>query len=389
MRGNRTYFYKFLTVKILLFFTFFASTAQIKAENPFFISFLKNEEKPFSVEEISKKTFENEQLAAGKANFSFGFSQAEYWFKINVPPHPNKLILKIPFPVLDSVNFYAKDEGGFWQEMQAGDCQPFRKRVIPFHQAAFPIEAKDERGATYYLKIKSEGSLTIPVELCTASDFFYDGFLQELLLGTLFGAVLVLALLNICFYLFFRQKIALFLGIKLLFALYFLLNLNGYFQVYFLGEKHQLANYSMLLSLILYAGAMSFYTFHAAGLEGHAPKMKFFLKFLTYFAALQIPLVLVLPFNICIQSAIILGIISAFFSFFSYMLSRVRGYAQVRYAVTGAYVYIIGIFITSLKFFGILEKTFFSEFGIEAGVLMQAILFTVTAASLNNDNSKL
>jgi hypothetical protein len=345
---------------------------------------LKNEGKPCSIEQAEKAAFLSEETFNKKANFSFGFSEAEYWFKIVVPPQIFPMILRIPFPVLDSVSFFAKDEAGIWREMQAGDCQPFSRRVLPFHIPAFPLNFERDKASVFYLKIKSEGSLTIPIEICSKDEFFYEGFTEQMYIGGLFGAVAVLILINFCLYFFFERLNCLFLAFNLTASLFFLLNLNGYWQAYFLGDVTAFANASMILSLILYSAAMAFYTVKSAALESHAWKYRNLLKKLGYFALFQLPLMWLFPFKYMVQVAILTGVLVAVFSFFAYLISRARGIAQVRYAVTGSYIYVIGIFISSLKFFGILEKTFFSEYGIETGVLMQAVFFTITTVTLSS-----
>jgi hypothetical protein len=90
-----------------------------------------------------------------------------------------------------------------------------------------------------------------------------------------------------------------------------------------------------------------------------------------------------------IQVSIILGFLTSVISFSAFLLARARGYSEVKFSLTGMYFYIVGIFMSSLKFFGILETTFFSEFGIEIGVFSQAVFFTIAQFKTNSTTEQL
>lgn len=380
----------FNLIFILFYFqSISTSFAQKEEKLSFSIAYFSNEKKSLNILDVEGQKFSDERIVNGHTTQSFGFNTAEFWFKIVIPPHDSKMFLEIPFAVLDSVSLYTKDETGEWVMMTAGDQQPMSQRIIPFHVPVFPIEIQNGKVNVCYLRIKSEGSLTIPIRLLTYHEFIYDGFKVQMQFGLLFGAILVLILVNILLWSFYRLPNSLLLAFTLFSALYFILCLNGYWQSLFLGDNVALSNPSMQFGLLLWAFFLSLYSKKAAYTIFHAPFLHKLLDYFMLLACIQFVLIWFLPFKMMIQISIILGVLTSVVSFAAFLLARARGYSEVKFSLTGMYFYIVGIFMSSLKFFGILETTFFSEFGIEIGVFSQAVFFTIAQFKTNSTRETL
>jgi len=101
-------------------------------------------------------------------------------------------LLEIPFPLLDAVTIFQKDAQGMWFDQTAGDtiavrAWPEAGRYPMFRLNLPPGEVRD-----VYLRIRHITPLTVPLRLATESNHDHRIQYEYLLLGIVFGALILL-----------------------------------------------------------------------------------------------------------------------------------------------------------------------------------------------------
>ena len=109
------------------------------------------------------------------------------------PAAPRDWLLEVAFPTLDSVEFFGP--GG--ERPSTGDRLPFAQRPLAHRNFVFPVHLPESGASTVWLRITSEGTLTVPLRLWQAEAFWQDSHASYSVLSVYFGMLLALALYNL------------------------------------------------------------------------------------------------------------------------------------------------------------------------------------------------
>jgi diguanylate cyclase (GGDEF)-like protein len=102
-------------------------------------------------------------------------------------------LLEVSFPTLDSVEYFGPD-GAY---LATGDRLPFARRPLPHRNFVFPVHLGEAGTGTVWLRVVSEGTLTVPLRLWQAGAFWPDSQASYAVLSVYFGMLLALALYNL------------------------------------------------------------------------------------------------------------------------------------------------------------------------------------------------
>ncbi|MBI5918823.1 MAG: EAL domain-containing protein [Nitrosomonadales bacterium] len=139
---------------------------------------------------------------------NFGYSASTYWLRLEIAASPaasERMLLEVAFPSLDHVTLYEHSPHG-WGARETGDLLPFSSRPISHRNFVFPVQLGGE-AQTFYLRIQSEGTLTVPLRLWQADSFRDHNLLTYASLALYFGMLLALMLYNLLLYLSLRDRI--------------------------------------------------------------------------------------------------------------------------------------------------------------------------------------
>ena len=141
---------------------------------------------------------------AAKGVPNFGFTESAYWLRLplqRLPDAPANWILEIHFGQLSEITFYAPGQS----PVMTGTAYPDSSRPIWHRFFAFPVTltAADQY---FYLRVRSNSSLTIPLKLWQA-DAFHQAVQKNYMVQFLYyGAMLALLLYNLMIYFSLRDQ---------------------------------------------------------------------------------------------------------------------------------------------------------------------------------------
>lgn len=143
---------------------------------------------------------------------NLGYSSSSYWLALPVSvdsKHAEHWLLEVAFASLDHVEVYSRDAGGQYRMNQSGDLYPFSQRPYPHRNLVFPLQltSGDE---VIYIKVRSEGTLTIPVNLWQVEALHKHDQQTYALLTLYYGVLLALFFYNFLIYLSTRETVFLF-----------------------------------------------------------------------------------------------------------------------------------------------------------------------------------
>lgn len=145
----------------------------------------------------------------GTSDLNFGYTASTYWLRLKLAPEAKETtrwLIEIAYPSLDEVKLFTR-QGSKLIEATAGDHQPFSARPFIHRNLVFPLDLTAGNEQTVYLRIRSEGSLTVPLTLWTPSALHSHDQTVYALLSIYFGMLLALGLYNLLLYLSLRERI--------------------------------------------------------------------------------------------------------------------------------------------------------------------------------------
>lgn len=174
------------------------------------------EDKHHSLTSESIHTIQNTQwqsLPEGRANF--GFSSSAYWFRFavqNETPVDIPAYLHVNYSQLDNIQLFHSIPGSpsnsvtLKKLVETGDRFNFAQRPIEFPTFVLPLELSAGQPQEYFVKVSSEGSLQVPMQLWEQESFLLQANNSLFLYGCFLSALLIMSAYNLCLFLIIRDK---------------------------------------------------------------------------------------------------------------------------------------------------------------------------------------
>jgi two-component system, sensor histidine kinase LadS len=146
---------------------------------------------------------------AASTDLNLGYSPSAWWLRFSVSPvqdAPNKWLLEIAYPSLDSVEVFAPDASGAYSRSEAGDHQRFSERPFRHRNLVFPLSFAPGKMQTVYARVVSEGNLTLPATLWTPEALHWSDQRKYTLLALYYGALIALAAYNLLLFFSLRDR---------------------------------------------------------------------------------------------------------------------------------------------------------------------------------------
>lgn len=151
--------------------------------------------------------------------------------------------LLLKWPVLDrvAVRLYYPDSDRWGQSMLAGDAVALSSRPLVDHHFVYPLELPAGERAVVYLQLQARETLALPLELIDEKQLI-EGKLRDVTLVSLFfGGILVIVLYNCSLLIFTRDGSYFLYVLYLLSAVFYVLTINGFGQLYLWPEIPELS----------------------------------------------------------------------------------------------------------------------------------------------------
>jgi diguanylate cyclase (GGDEF)-like protein len=145
----------------------------------------------------------------GTGEVYLGYSRSAWWLALPLHPEaaaPRQWLLEIGYPSLDQVEVFTPRADGGYERQMAGDLQPFSSRPYPHRNLVFPLTLKPGQQQTIYLRVVSEGNLTIPATLWQPDALARADRINYTMLSLYYGMLLALGLYNLLLFLATRDN---------------------------------------------------------------------------------------------------------------------------------------------------------------------------------------
>ena len=322
-------------------------------------------------------------MVKGNRAMNFGYSSSAWWLRVELeagPGVPREWLLEVGFPTLDSVEYFGS--GG--EHLRSGDRLPFAARPFLHRNFVFPVHLNVAGATTVWLRVASEGTLTIPLHLWQAEAFWQESNASYAVHFVYFGMLLALALYNLLLWLSLRDQTYL---TYVLFAAGMAvgqLSLNG------LGNQFLWPNWPAWGN-VAFAGGFS-----VAGLFGalftrgflqtrrNAPRLDGAVTGLAALFALCIVLSVLAPYRLAAILTSLTGVTFAAVAALAGARCWRAGLAGAPTFLLAWAILLVGVAIASLNYLNLLPTTFLSFYAIQIGSALEMLLLSFALADRIN-----
>ncbi|MEA1914438.1 MAG: 7TM-DISM domain-containing protein, partial [Campylobacterota bacterium] len=209
-------------------------TTKINISNQVYI--YEDKHNNLTIQDLSSYKYKDKFIDAASSGNSFGFSKSTFWvrFSIDVKKEvSDSLYVELSYPLIDNVSLYSQNSDGTFSQKRSGEFILDTHKEVNNRNSLFRIDSHGSTTQTYYMKIKSEGSTQIPLNLLTSSELIEHVDTTNFILGGYYGNMFLLMIASFVVFYKIRDVIFLTYGIYLLSYLFFQLSMNGFFIQYF------------------------------------------------------------------------------------------------------------------------------------------------------------
>ena len=319
---------------------------------------------------------------AGVSDLNFGYTATAYWLRLRFNPTADataKWLLEVGYPSIDHIEFFAR-QGDRLIRRQAGDLQPHGSRPYVHRNLVFPVELSPGAEQTVYLRVSSEGSLTLPLKLWTADALHAEDQRSYSVLAVYFGMLLALGLYNLLLYFSLRDRIYLSYVSCICAMVVAQASMLGLGNQFFWPNYPAWGNVALPIGFCMTGFFGAIFSRQFLDTKRFSPgfdKAILFLQFAFVMAALTPVLVAYRP------GAIATALVGTAFSITAVacgLISLKRGQAGAKLFLAAWSLLLLGVAVLSLRTLNWLPTNFFSTYGMQIGSALELLLFSFALA---------
>lgn len=325
---------------------------------------------------------------------SYGFAHEGYWFRLEIKPEWVEEIdglISISYPALDHLEVYRleSDQQGVPAPLYVlGDLLPFYPRYANNRDFIIPLKFKKADKVTFLFRAKTDGTLQLPIKYY-AKQTYYDGEQKTLVIeGFYFGILFIMAAYNFFVFVTLRDSSYAYYSAFVLSILLFQSSLHG-FAFQFLWPEMPAINRFMIpltVSCCVIFGSL-FSMFFLKTREGF-PRINSLFLIVTLLGGVSAVASFATPYSVSIKLAAMSSLLAAVFTIGVGSYCWFKGVTHARYYFWGWTMMLASVAILNLNKQGVLPATLFTEYAIQIGSAVEAILLSFALGDRINSERK-
>ena len=366
------------------------NSSEISANLKEYIYVYKDDSQQLTFNDIAAPDFQNNFKLQEKKTMIFGFTESHVWLRFQLRNSSNSFypwFFEISYAPLDSVILYhqsAENTDNNWQQLLAGDQIPIDQWPVFHKNAVFPIRHSNDEIHTYFIRIKTKGSIQLPISLTDYETFQKNTNSENLIFGFYYGILLVMFLYNFLLFIAIRRVSYLYYCLYILAFLVGQLALLGHGFQYVWGNNLWFSSIALPLGLSI---GIFFSIQFAMSFLYTKQKTPIWHKILLGYASLSVLFILAalfLDYNISIKITSLGTFVLTFLLLSVGTIAFLKGQKAALFYVIAWSLLLIGLMFALLVAAGVLPRTFFFTYAPSFGGAAEVILLSLGLADMIN-----
>lgn len=321
------------------------------------------------------------QLARKVPNF--GYVTNGYWFRFTLPKaHLRELnrFISISYPQLDHIDFYLLKDGHRIQSDLTGDRLPFNSRPVKHPQFLFPVHLQPGHQYEALFRVQTQGTLQVPFRIWEPGPLIAHLSYQDQLHAIYYGILIAIIVFNFFVFLVLREATYLYYVLCTFSYLLFMATLRGTTFAWVWPDWPWLQNQSMLVSIPLAMLFSSVFARSFLHLREENPKLDWLVRITVYANLFALAGTFVFGYNLSVRLSVALAIPTCLLLASVGPIQWVRGSRAARFYAIAWAMLTLASMITAMNKYGFFPTNFITEYSIELGSALEALLLTLALA---------
>ena len=299
-----------------------------------------------------------------------------YWVKISIhhKPSPKAWMLEFYDQTIDYLEAYIPSEKGGYEQVQLGDKQHFRNRLLRHKNFLLQLQMEQDTLMHYYFKVKSHEFADIRINFRSVNRFIYHATTEYLLFGSLYGMILIISLYNLLVYIAIREVKNLIYVCYILSVGFYVMSLDGIGFQYLWPGQPWLNDYATGIALYLVVLWALIFTRKFLSTKANAPTLDKALKW-----------------TIALRSALFIGALFFYPRLFAHRIIEVvplslifytgirvwyKGYRPARFFVIAYGILFSGFLTRILVYLNFLPFSIVSHYSLHISFILEMLFLT-------------
>lgn len=301
----------------------------------------------------------------------------------------NAWVLEVGYPTLDSLAFfYCLDEQArvpFWISSETGEKYPFRQREIRHRNFIFHLAAINNIHVTYYLRIRSQSSMQVPLALVTQAALSEKISNENYLFGVYFGTLFIMMLYNLFLFFSIRDNSYLYYVLFICSTVFFHLCVYGLHHQYLFPGTGWWEDHSILLYAYGIPVCISMFGRTFLNSKLNAPFFDKVFRIITGLGLMGFGVSVFGPYHVMSKLVAFMILIAFVAALITGTICLRKGFRPARFFMLAWLGILSGGVIYVLKQFGILPNNIFTEYGVLFGSITLVVLLSFALADRINN----
>lgn len=309
---------------------------------------------------------------------SAGYTDSTYWVKTKLPVWTEgERLLVLNFPLIEHITVYRiQMQTGLMPPIEMGAARPFGDRQVLSDSFVVELSQEDSE-ANILLKVRTQTSMQIPLELWTRDEFDINRSRISLFHGAYVGVVFAMLVYNLLLFAVIRETAYLWYIGWIASMSMFVITVNGNAFQWLWPNSPALNLITLPISLSIAVACVAGFFIHFLREGAHRqPREWWFRGF--GFASLGVAVLSILvPYRFGIVTAIFMAMLIVFSIIVEGVRQALRGNVAARYAVMAFSFVVTGGVVLAMNKFGLIPRTFATEYAAELGSAMEMVVLSL------------
>lgn len=322
------------------------------------------------------------QPYTGVGAVNFGYSHAAWWLRVRVRALPDAAgprLLEVAFPTLDRVDLFWRS-GSASGHLRSGDLDLFATRPTVHRHFVFPLELRADSDTELYLRVQSEGTLTIPVRLWQPAALHVADQSAYAAHALYYGMLIGLGLYNLLLWLRLREAVYLAYVAFVLAMACGQLALSGFGYQFIWPDAVAWQSLSLNCGFAATGLFGAWFSRYFLGTPQQHPRLDRVLNWFSWAFALTALGPLFGAYYIFAQATSLVGFCFAVVAVASGIYSLRRGNPSARFFLVAWVALLIGVALMALRNAALVPTTFVTANGIQFGSAIEMLLLSFALA---------
>lgn len=320
---------------------------------------------------------------AGQKSLNLGYNDTVLWIRFDLRKSPliniNQLV-EITYPHLDYLSFYQTRGAAIISEFHTGDSLPFNSRPIDHAHFLFPIDISHPVDDIFLLRVQTAGTLQVPLKVWQNQAFFIQSSKIEQTHAAYYGILLVIIIFNFVIFAALREITYLYYCLSTLGYLALISTLRGKTFQLFWPDFPQMQEQAMLVSIPFAMAFSAMFAISFLSLKTSNRGLFWALRGVAGLAIISLIASFILPYHTSVQLSVLLAIPGCLMLLIAGPVQWYRGQRAARLYSLAWALLAAGGTLAALNKAGVLPINFITEYGMEIGSALEAMILSVGLA---------